>query len=542
MTRPPIPGRRLWMGLAIWAASGGVPGLARPAAAQQGLTAAPVVARLYDLVLDASFDRARADLPQACGPAPPEACRVLEAAALWWRIELDPNSRALDADFLDRVNGAIAAADAWTDREPRRAEAWFYLGAAYGVRVQWRVLRGGKLSAARDGKRIKDSLERALALDPSMDDAYFGIGLYHYYADVAPAAARLIRWLLLLPGGDRVKGLDEMQRARDRGALLRGEADYQLHFVYLWYERQPDKALSLLAGLRARYPGNPVFARRVAEIQDDYQHDRPASLATYLELLDAARRDRVHAGRLTEVLARFGAAEQLDALFETDRAVEHLQAIVSLNPSAPYGSLARAHLRLGRAYDRLGRRDRAVASYGAALRTAPPDDPLETRDRARKGLRSRLDPRLGEAYRLSLEGWRAIERGALDPADAALRRSLELNPQDPVARFRRAMLLDARRQPAAALAELDQVIRARAAAPPTIVASAYLEAGRLLERAGDRRRAIEMYRSAMSVFGADGRTRDAASQALGRLRAQSSTLEPHLRTPHVQARAEPSEK
>ena len=26
-------------------------------------------------------------------------------------------------------------------------------------------------------------------LDPGLQDAYFGIGLYHYYADVAPTAA-----------------------------------------------------------------------------------------------------------------------------------------------------------------------------------------------------------------------------------------------------------------------------------------------------------------------------------------------------------------
>ena len=69
---------------------------------------------------------------------------------------------------------------------PPRAEAWFYLGASYGARAQWRSMRGEQLAAARDGKRIKESLERAVALDPSMHDARFGVGLYQYYADVAP--------------------------------------------------------------------------------------------------------------------------------------------------------------------------------------------------------------------------------------------------------------------------------------------------------------------------------------------------------------------
>ena len=71
-----------------------------------------------------------------------------------------------------------------------------------------------------------------------MADAYFGIGLYHYYAAVAPPAARMLRWLLLLPGGDRTGGLDEMRRARAGGLLVRDEADYQLHIIDVWYEKQ----------------------------------------------------------------------------------------------------------------------------------------------------------------------------------------------------------------------------------------------------------------------------------------------------------------
>ncbi len=98
---------------------------------------------------------------------------------------------------------AIDEAYAWTRREPKNAEAWFYLGGAYGARVQWRVMRGQTLAAARDGKQIKLALEQALLLDPAMDDAQFGLGLYEYYADVAPTGAKMLRWLLLLPGGNR---------------------------------------------------------------------------------------------------------------------------------------------------------------------------------------------------------------------------------------------------------------------------------------------------------------------------------------------------
>ena len=48
-----------------------------------------------------------------------------------------------------------------------------------------------RLAAARDGKRILQALEEALKLDPTLDDGYFGMGMYKYYADVAPAAAKI---------------------------------------------------------------------------------------------------------------------------------------------------------------------------------------------------------------------------------------------------------------------------------------------------------------------------------------------------------------
>ena len=189
---------------------------------------------------------------------------MLQASALWWRILQNPNDTAYDQRFRTTVDAAIAGAEAWTTREPQRADAWFFLGAAYGARVSFRVQRGDRLSAARDGKRIKESLERALELDPQMDDARFGIGLYRYYADIAPAVARFLRFLLLLPGGDRVQGLKDMETVHERGTLLRGEADYQLHWIYLWYENQPKRALELLTGLRtpiSRQP-TPGDARR----------------------------------------------------------------------------------------------------------------------------------------------------------------------------------------------------------------------------------------------------------------------------------------
>src|SRR5258708_25809893 len=85
----------------------------------------------------------------------------------------------------------------------------------------------------------------------------------------------------MLPGGNRTEGLARMRRARAQGKLLQGEADYQLQIIYLWYERRTDLAVALLESLRDRYPGNPLFAAELADLQERYLHHITASLRTW---------------------------------------------------------------------------------------------------------------------------------------------------------------------------------------------------------------------------------------------------------------------
>lgn len=304
---------------------------------QRGLTAAPVIARAYDAILGAEFDRAADLIPQTCGPAPLEACLMLDALATWWQIALDPGDRSRDASFEREADAAIEAADAWTAREPARAEAWFYLGASHGVRAQWLVLRDERLAAAREGKRIRQALEQALLLDPGMHDANFGIGMYRYYADVAPATLRLLRWLLMLPGGDREQGLAQMIDARDRGEVMRGEADYQLHLVYLWYENRAGDALALVQGLQARYPRNPLFHHAEAEILDRYFHQPAASYASSIALLAEAEAGLVHDPIATSATARFNMAIQLRRLGRVRESAALLDALIAERPLRPAG-------------------------------------------------------------------------------------------------------------------------------------------------------------------------------------------------------------
>jgi hypothetical protein len=337
-------------------------------------------------------------------------------------------------------------------------------------------------AAARDGKRIKEALERSLALDPSLQDAYFGIGLYHYYADVAPAAAKILRFLLALPGGDKEEGMQEMLRARSGGQLLRDEADYQLHLIDLWYEKQPQHALALLRGLHDRHPRNPHFLEQIARVEEEYLHDHAASLRSWRTLLAAAEAGRVSRPEMALTSARLALAPDLDARYETDIAVDWLRAIVVARAAAPFGAVTRAQQMLRRMAPRLE----------------------ASNDTAR-------------AYRLSLEGWRAYQRGALADAARLLHQSVALRPREMVARYRLARVLDAENHDDEAVEMYESVLLSFDTTPPAFYAAASLDAARLYEQRGDLPRAAELYRRATTIFGADPATKDAAQRALARL-------------------------
>jgi tetratricopeptide (TPR) repeat protein len=312
-----------------------------------------------------------------------------------------------------------------------------------------------------------------------------------------------------------------MQRARRQGRLLTGEADYQLQIVYLWYEKRTDLAVALLTSLRERYPGNPLFTAQLADVQDRYLHDIMASLATWRELLTAAREQRVNEPTLAEAEAHLGIARQLDALDETDRAIEQARAVIEARPARPSGAQPAAFLALGQGEDRLGHHDAAIAAYRLALSAVSQDapDPGDVRRRAADAMRHTPNLTQAEAYRISLEGLRTLERGDAAGADAQLARSLRLNPADPVARYRYGRALEALKDDTGALDAFEETIHAASSCPAPIAAAAFLDAARLHERLAQREQAIDDYRAASTWFGGGADTHAAATRALIRLHA-----------------------
>ena len=176
---------------------------------------------------------------------------------------------------------ARAEGDAKAMEASAPAEANYYRGAAEGFRARGLAARRHFIRALPDAAASLRHLKAALALDPELEDARLGLGMYHYFAARMPPAAKPFARLLTGEPGDRDKGLSELWTVANSSGAARMEARAVLSMI-LSKNDEADwaGAEKLLAELMTRYPRNPVYRLRrvyVAERREEW--DKAAALA-----------------------------------------------------------------------------------------------------------------------------------------------------------------------------------------------------------------------------------------------------------------------
>ena len=181
------------------------------------------------------------------------------------RIEADVKSNPLDHDFFAATDEALRDSDRMRRSPQTQTLGLFYDGLAHAVRARLYTLRAQALKAAQEGKQMRASLLEAVARDSSLEpDAAAGLGVYNYYADVLSPILKVFRFLLLLPAGDREKGLQQLQLASDKATLLVTESANELARIYTYHENRPADALVLFRKLSDEYPDNAFFSLAAA--------------------------------------------------------------------------------------------------------------------------------------------------------------------------------------------------------------------------------------------------------------------------------------
>jgi len=196
---------------------------------------------------------------------------LLESDALWWRIWCtaaefkygisDARRRSklpADQHYLELATTASSLASAQL-RQKESAEMQFYAGMADAATARLYSLRGENRNTARFGVRARDHLLRAKALDSTLADADFGLGLYNYYVDTLSAMARILRFFMGIPGGSKQEGVRLLEHAISDGVLTPNVARFYLAMNLHRYDQQYGRALATIGPLVEKYPSNPLF-------------------------------------------------------------------------------------------------------------------------------------------------------------------------------------------------------------------------------------------------------------------------------------------
>jgi len=247
---------------------------------------------------------------------------LLEADALWWRIycmsaerryntidawsQPRPPDPAHDA-YLALADTVIRLAEASIAKSDT-AEMQLYAGMGYALRARLLGLRYEKLGTARAGVESRRHLLRCLELDPAMDDAYLGLGLYNYFVDTLSAMAKVLRFFMGIPGGDKKIGLRQLEAAAEHGELTQFEARFNLAKNLRNYDHDYAHALDVAAPLAASYPGNAMFALLAGDIAAKLGHNAEAA-NKFQAAAAASANDPACAGRVQQL-----ARASLDAI------------------------------------------------------------------------------------------------------------------------------------------------------------------------------------------------------------------------------------
>ncbi|HTZ98700.1 MAG TPA: hypothetical protein VMB02_00100 [Candidatus Aquilonibacter sp.] len=220
---------------------------------------------------------------------------LLEAEADWWKTYcaacemkwgmLDawkhPKSPEDDAYFA-LADKAIGLAQAQLAKS-ETAEMHLYAGLGLALKARLYGLRDEKRATAHAGVAARAEFVRALQLDPDLTDATAALGFYNYYVDTLSAVAKMLRFFMGIPGGNKEDGIRQMQEGADRGVLLAVDSRFYLAKNLRTYDQRYTDALRIAEPLVARYPHNPTFLLFLGNLNAEL--GRNAKAAEYLHAI-----------------------------------------------------------------------------------------------------------------------------------------------------------------------------------------------------------------------------------------------------------------
>ena len=237
-------------------------------------------------------------------------------------------------------DAAIEILEKAVAQSPKSAEAHYWLGSAYGAKVQ----AGGMFAAAQYASKITEEFEKAVALDPKPIDAR--------YVQVYAAAPGIM-------GGSYEKALEQAKEIKAVDPVV-GHRAYA--FIYS-QQKNLDLAKQEYVDAICEQPNSPkahgYFGQYLANVEKNYT-------AAFAEFEAALKVDPNY----MPAFYHLGRAASL-ANTNLARGKEAVTKYLAYTPKENEPALANAHYVLGAICEKEGKKADAKQAYQAALKLNP---------------------------------------------------------------------------------------------------------------------------------------------------------------------------
>lgn len=290
----------------------------------------------------------------------------------WWRLILNKDDESNDNNYFEKVDKCVKVCE---DRIDENEDDWwaiFLKGGVIGYRGILRSIRGSWLKAADDGREGLLLIQRSYDLNPSNKDAVFGIGLYNYAADYVFEAYPFLKTLMFFfPRGNKELGLSQLKDCSENAKFSRTEANFELCYINLNYEKNYYEAEKYADKLYKQYPENSMFEKFLGRCYagENRWNESIAVWKDIMSKIDSSKFGYNNKNIKREAFYYLGLTNM--RLNNLDEAVKDYEQALSLSKELDKNEETAfqvfSALGLGMLYDMKGNRSEAVKYYDMVL-------------------------------------------------------------------------------------------------------------------------------------------------------------------------------
>ncbi len=322
-------------------------------------------------VYSLDFDTAQENIEKVFAAYPDHPFAHFGNAMIGWaryEYEFELSDDKQKKVFEKTLDDSIKGIKRWIKQNPEDPNAYMGIGALYGLRAMFTMRNRSWIAAYFAGRKAIGNLEKSLELDPTYYDAYFGLGIYNYFAGTLPNVIKVLAKIVAIKG-DPDRGVTYLNSAREKAMFTADSSKLLLIEVQntrgsKYYA--PEKSLQYIRELRSKFPKNPLmhYVEVICLYETGHYDDVTEQAQAFLDLIgkDPFYKD-IYISRAYTAL---GTAQMAKGNMDSARALfEQGKAALALQEPSRWGVWN--ELRLGQIYDLLGEREKAQAQYKYVL-------------------------------------------------------------------------------------------------------------------------------------------------------------------------------